>query len=244
MTEGVFWLLPIGGRSLPEEELYASCLGELETVEINAYQTSSDRRLASLSRAAARVAASAMVGGRVRPKEWAFSRTTAGGRLLRASSGPQVSIGIADNEHILAICADLTSCVGVDVESWQRPLGWRDTAERFFSRPERDLIQRLPDKEGSDVFTMLWTGKEALAKANGAQLVDFLDLSLIGPDLRCSQGLWREGVAHEKWRVRWFDLGIALVAICCEVGKPCRIPITVSCDWITGRLSRSTWHTR
>lgn len=243
MTEGVFWLLPIGVCSLPEE-LYASCLGELETAEINAYQTISDRRLARLSRAAGRVAASTMAGGTVLPKEWSFSRTTAGGRSLRAPGGPQVSIGIADNEHILAICANLTSCVGVDVESWHRPLGWRDTAERFFSRPERDLVERLPDKESSDLFTMLWTGKEALAKANGAQLVDFLDLPLIGPDLRCPQALWRQGAAHEKWRVRWFNVGITLVAICCDVGNPCRIPITVSCDWITGRLSRSTWHTR
>ncbi|PYE85132.1 4'-phosphopantetheinyl transferase family protein [Phyllobacterium leguminum] len=237
MIAGVFWLLPIGMHSLPEEGLYASCIGELEAAEINAYQRNSDRRLAGFSRIAARVAASTIVEDRVRPNEWAFSRTTAGARLLRAPSGLSVNIAIADNEHILVIYATLGHSVGVDVELWERPSGWRDIAERFFSKPERDLIQRFPDKKSSDIFTILWTGKEAIAKASGAQLVDYLDVSLIGPSVKCPYTLQRKGATYEKWKIQWLDIGSNLVASCCATGGSHRIPEIMSCDWIIDQLS-------
>jgi phosphopantetheinyl transferase len=233
VTIGTAWLLPIGTDQLPRMEICDSVLGVLEQAEVAAYQTNHDRQLASLSRAAARIAASTIVEKAVLPHEWSFSRAPGGGRFLRALDGLLMNVSIADNENFLAICMNnMMHGIGVDVESWQRPVGWRDTASRFFSAQEQSLLGHLSDEEGSDVFTMLWTGKEALAKASGKQLADLLALPLVESNQTNQQTLLLEGLIRDQWNIRWFDFGVDLVAICCDTTMSCALPTIVPIDCV------------
>jgi len=215
VSPGVFWLLPIESGRLPPVESWYSLLGLWEQKEIAAFQMVRDRQIASLSRGAARFAASAAVNGTVHPKAWSFARAPTGRRILCAPDGQEMNICIADNESLLVIGAGLSTRIGVDVESRQCRFEWRNIAARFFSLAEQRLLDRLSDEKGCNMFLLLWTGKEALAKARNTDLAELLCYPLVVLDQDLTQ-LWSEGLLRDGWKFRWRNVGDDVVATCCD----------------------------
>ena len=213
MSPGVLWLLLLESGQLPPVEYWYSVLGLWEQKEIAAFQMVRDRQVASLSRGSARFAASAAVNGTVHPKAWSFARAPTGRRILCAPDGQEMNICVADNESLLVIGAGLSTRIGVDVESRQYRFEWRNIAARFFSLDEQRLLDRLSDEKGSNMFLLLWTGKEAFAKALNTDLVELLCFPLVDPDQDLAQ-LWCEGLSRDGWKFQWANVGDDVVAIC------------------------------
>lgn len=93
--------------------------------------------------------------------------------------------------------------VGVDVE-WFRPgLDWRGLADRFFAPDEARRLRRAAPSRGRASFYRLWTQKEAIAKADGANLLHWL-----GADLS-------ERITPE-WRVWSWRLPAGVASVACR----------------------------
>jgi 4'-phosphopantetheinyl transferase len=60
--------------------------------------------------------------------------------------------------------------IGVDVERWDRALDHLNLANSVFARPEIQRLRRTAGDVRAQVFTTLWTLKEAYAKALGLGL--------------------------------------------------------------------------
>jgi 4'-phosphopantetheinyl transferase len=65
--------------------------------------------------------------------------------------------------------------VGIDVEQVRDLPNSADIADRMFTRAEGALIGRLAGAARRDAFFALWTAKEAVVKALGRSLADYLD---------------------------------------------------------------------
>lgn len=233
------WLIPFG-QGLSEAPAWAaSLLGTLELAEVEHYSTDVDRRQAQISRAAGRLAATRLVRGKVAPELWAFDRVAHGGRRLRAPDGRLVHIGVADNESMLVICADATAVPGVDIESWLPRNPWIALAERFFARQENAALRALPSTEAANAFTLLWTAKEALAKALQMPMADMLGMALLGSEPINVQRWLANGIACCSHEVQWFDLGSDVLAVCgtsrSHFVEPCTMLLAdlevLSCAW-------------
>jgi phosphopantetheinyl transferase len=208
------WLIPVG-QGLSEAPAWTEAsLGTLELAEIERYSTEVDRQLARVSRAVGRLAATRLIRGEVTPGSWVFERTAHGGRRLRAPNGHLVHIGVADNDSMLVICADASAVPGVDIESWSPPAHWNEIAERFFARQENAALRALPLTEAATAFTLLWTAKEALAKALETPLADMLDTAVIGSEQLEVRRWLADGIACYSHEVHWFDLGTDVLATC------------------------------
>jgi 4'-phosphopantetheinyl transferase len=65
--------------------------------------------------------------------------------------------------------------IGIDVEQLRDLPDVLDVARRQFTRSESQLLSRLPAAARRDAFFALWTQKEAIVKALGGSLADYLD---------------------------------------------------------------------
>ena len=65
--------------------------------------------------------------------------------------------------------------MGIDVEQVRDLPNSADIADRMFTRAEGALIGRLAGAARRDAFFALWTAKEAVVKALGRSLADYLD---------------------------------------------------------------------
>lgn len=100
--------------------------------------------------------------------------------------------------------------VGVDVERVEQRRADMAVAERFFSRREVKVLQRLPESVRATGFFSCWTRKEAYIKARGDGLFiplrDF-DVS-VGPDCKAALiGSRIEGDDVNRWRLRDLPVG-------------------------------------
>jgi 4'-phosphopantetheinyl transferase len=95
--------------------------------------------------------------------------------LARASDAAPLHFNLAHSDELALLAFARSGSVGVDVERI-RPL--RDAAqlvERFFSRRESELFQKLPDDQKPAAFFNLWTRKEALLKGTGEGIAHSLN---------------------------------------------------------------------
>jgi len=107
------------------------------------------------------------------------------------------NISHSENYILIAIA---NSEVGIDVEKVDPHFDWKDILQSSFSKDEIFGIQK--SKSPNDAFYLLWTRKEALAKATGKGLQDNL---LIFPSL--------DGIHHlnqfefsNSWEIRSFKI--------------------------------------
>lgn len=245
---GLLWQVSLGAGALLLDRALTRLLGPFERTEVRAFAGERDRALARLSRAVSRLQASALVGGAVAPRAWRFRRLRSGARQLvapagrhsGAKAGLRVNLAIADNENLLLAAAWIapssvpgagaSRAWGVDVEAWRCEVDAPGIAARFFSAGEVALLAREPHTD-TRLFTLLWTAKEALAKAKGLPLPAVLGMPLLGEHAgagaeaedgvgtlgregRLCERLLREGLAYGRWVIRWTDLGADVAAVC------------------------------
>lgn len=121
-------------------------------------------------------------------------------------SGDRALVGLADRD------------LGVDLEEVRPNVEFRRLAVRFFSAPEREALEAVPDAELPRAFFRLWTRKEAYLKACGKGLALPLASFAVpmGPLPSLTPMLWAEDPAEvDRWLVRDVDVGEGYVGALC-----------------------------
>ncbi len=65
------------------------------------------------------------------------------------------------------VAFSLCGPVGVDLEPADRPVNWRELADRFLLPGDREIIEKAPEDDRPGEFIRLWTRTEALLKWQG-----------------------------------------------------------------------------
>ncbi len=215
LDSGCVWLIPAHLTQVLAQGRAAGLLGAQERQEVRQFQTAADRQHARLSRIAARLMASAAVGNAVAAKAWLFERRPDGGRTLTAPGGHSFQIGIADTDCTIGISLGRKRAPGLDIESRVPPVLWPRLATRFFAPQEATALGQMQQSEACWLYCLLWTAKEALAKAMRAPVGEVLARSnLTGQQAQCPRALQHAGLRHGAWSICWHEYADELVALC------------------------------
>ena len=75
------------------------------------------------------------------------------------------------------VCAFSDYEVGIDIQIHKK---WKvELDQRFFSVEDRELMERMPERDAADVFFHMWTVKEAYMKLTGEGMRQGLDATVI-----------------------------------------------------------------
>ncbi|WP_394829066.1 4'-phosphopantetheinyl transferase family protein [Pendulispora albinea] len=229
MTTEALWLISMDGLGAWGREGARGVIGPREKAEVEAFVRPEDRRLAHATRVAARCVASAFVEGRVSPREWVFDRCAEGRPSLRHRRVTGLELSLSHTDTLLAVGVHIDrrrrSRIGVDAECVDQDGPWLATVRRFLPDREREFILAMPKGSALHHFQLLWTAKEALAKASGKAFVEVLgaELFAIGLDGYRSRSMpTSRGFDVQNWTVRWLSHGDHVVAVCGPRG--CRPP--------------------
>jgi 4'-phosphopantetheinyl transferase len=113
--------------------------------------------------------------------------------------------------------------VGVDLEAVRASFEWMTIAGRFFSARECECISSLPASDQADVFSALWTRKEACLKAAGLGLAGGLEQVEVATDPQESPKLLRapiEMLPLSRWELIDLEPGEGFRG-CLVVEGPC-----------------------
>ena len=152
----------------------AAVLSQSERDAVARFRHRGRREQALVARALVRQALSRRLGGP--PKSWEFQREPSGRPRIAGGHGLDFNIAHCDGCVVLAI-AD-AGRVGVDVEPFARAPAIRDVAARILAPKELADLSGLDPEAQDRRLVMLWTLKEAWAKAKGDGLgMDFRTLA-------------------------------------------------------------------
>ncbi|MFO0773868.1 MAG: 4'-phosphopantetheinyl transferase superfamily protein [Nitrospiraceae bacterium] len=97
--------------------------------------------------------------------------------------------------------------VGIDLESFSRPIEVENLAKRYFTEIEYSDVYRAQAHLKHEVFLKIWTAKEAVSKATGRGLSG----SLSTCEVRCQPGETRALVLdrgedpHREWSIAYCE---------------------------------------
>jgi 4'-phosphopantetheinyl transferase len=128
------------------------------------------------------------------------------GRPLIDGPIDSMHVSITHTPGLVACLVCAGRNVGIDAEQVSPRVPYMRIAEQVFSSAEIQHLRSLDEKARIDRFFLLWSVKEAFAKAHGEGLaapLDKVDMAIeAGGDVRMSvpSGLGADG---EVWNVRW-----------------------------------------
>ena len=141
---------------------------------------------------------------RVPPRRIRLGREPSGKPILLSPAGvPPLRFSVSHSTDRVLYALTRGGEVGVDVEQFRPGLDWRGLAERFFAPAEARKLRRAGPAAGRASFYRLWTQKEAMAKADGGNLLHWL-----GADVS-------ERTAPE-WRVWSWPMPAGAAAVACR----------------------------
>jgi len=142
---------------------------------------------------------------------WRIART-ASGQLRPALNGCEASLSVSHSGN-LALCGVAgAGLLGVDVERClPRRCGWPALADAVLHPLERERLAALPEPERWRGFYVVWTLKEALAKALGLGLALAFDGIAFAADGRMIVAPEPARPVRTGWRFATLDLGIHAV---------------------------------
>jgi 4'-phosphopantetheinyl transferase len=126
-------------------------------------------------------------------------------RLAPKSGDPDLHFSLSHSNRCCLIAVRVASPVGVDVEQLRDVPDAASIARRWFSRAESDTLAPLSGAALQRAFFALWTHREAIIKALGANLeIGSRQLECaLDPDGRVRVVSWRNDQAITRhWRVR------------------------------------------
>jgi 4'-phosphopantetheinyl transferase len=142
-----------------------SLLRELDSGERErsaAFHREADRARFAVAHAALRQILAEYV--RSQPSHLRFARGSRGKPSLDRT-GPHFSFSRSEAIALVAVASDRP--VGVDIERVRFDCDTQALAERFFSRPEAELLERASPEHRLVQFFRLWTCKESCVKESG-----------------------------------------------------------------------------
>ena len=123
--------------------------------------------------------------------------------LITPAREPPLRFSVSHSKDRVLYALTRGGEVGVDVERFRPGLDWSGLADRFFAPEEARRLRRAGRWAGRAGFYRLWTQKEAMAKADGANLLYWL-----GADLS-------ERTTPE-WRVWSWRLPAGVASVACR----------------------------
>ena len=82
-----------------------------------------------------------------------------------------LDFNVAHSQRMVLIALSRAGAVGIDIEDAARPVEALDVAQTAFHPDEICLLRNTPEEQRAAVFYDFWTGKEAIAKADGRGLM-------------------------------------------------------------------------
>jgi len=141
----------------------------------------------------------------VRTAEWAFERNAHGKPSLR-SHLPNLHFSCSHTHSASVIAVSRQHPVGIDIESSFLTFEDPSLIEEYFTKEERQAIQRLPEHKRAKARVRLWALKEAVVKMLGTGLA--LDISKLEFDVEedclksnCEPGIGISGMRLATWSV-------------------------------------------
>ena len=97
------------------------------------------------------------------------------GKPSLAPAGHDLHFSLSHSADCCMLAIRRGDPIGIDVEHLRDLPDALDVARRQFTRSESQLLSRLDAAARRDAFFALWTQKEAIVKALGGSLADYLD---------------------------------------------------------------------
>jgi 4'-phosphopantetheinyl transferase len=126
-------------------------------------------------------------------------------RLARKQNDPDLHFSLSHSDRCCLVAVRVGSPVGVDVERLRALPEAARLARRWLTRGENDVLTRLQGAALQTAFFTLWTHREAVIKALGANLeIGFRGLACaLDPDGSVRLVSWQGNEAiTRQWRVR------------------------------------------
>ncbi len=164
------WYVPHGPRN--GRAAHHAALTEEDIKEFSTTRAAAKRDRSLTTRAALRMALSAIVDGRIAPREWRFGRTEMDKPVIK--NGPKnLSFSCSHTESASIIAVSASCDVGIDIEASALPSTEQWLADTF-TISERRAVNALPARERNAAISRLWTLKEAYLKMLGTGIADAL----------------------------------------------------------------------
>jgi 4'-phosphopantetheinyl transferase len=207
--------LPAAAQRRCEDILSA---GEKE--QCRRYVRSTDRARCAAARGSLRIVLANYLHGDPRFLSLA---TGANGKPFLDSSmdaGIQFNVSHADDRALISVTRGIR--VGIDIERIRKVRDMDSILDSFFSEQEQGYLRSRKSEERTRAFFVLWTRREAAAKAMGLDLFDFFARFALPPSDRDESGI-RVALAQDApdgtadWWIRDLSLSRGYAgALCVE----------------------------
>jgi 4'-phosphopantetheinyl transferase len=150
-----------------------------------------------------------------------------------AESGIRFNVSNAEDGLLVALAAGRE--LGVDLEPLHRAVDRDAVARRFFSAPENEVYDTIPEDERDAAFFTCWTRKEAYIKAVGDGLtmpLDCFDVTLRPGEPARLLATRGDPSQAARWTMRELDAGPGWLAALVVEGAGCDLRLF---DWDPAR---------
>jgi 4'-phosphopantetheinyl transferase len=164
------WFLE-GPAPSPTPESWVQALDPAERMRGNSFRTPELRARYAAAHALVRTALSSYAP--LAPEEW---RITHGpeGRPCLVDPPIDLRFSLSHSEAHVAVAVAVGRSIGIDLEEIDATVDVLGIAGRYFTRSEQAMLRACSGMERPERFTTLWTIKEAVLKARGADLASGL----------------------------------------------------------------------
>jgi 4'-phosphopantetheinyl transferase len=231
------WLAALDQVTSAELERYNSWFTDAERSQYSNFLSERRCREFSIGRGLARRALSSLCGAR--PESFEFE-ADANGKL--APRYPREAVGLhfsISHTHDVVVCATCgRNPVGVDIERIVARAEPMALAARFFSSSEHTVLSALNESERLERFFLMWTSKEALAKAHGLGVLTGTDTTHFDSPI---QGPLEAYCWGPQFQAAWLASAAAggqhRLALCLLCEDSTSVHVQVECDqtgWVSG----------
>lgn len=150
-----------------------------------------------------------------------------------AESGIRFNVSNSDDGLLIALVRDRE--VGIDLEPVHRVVDRDAVARRFFSVPENQVYDTIPEEQRDAAFFTCWTRKEAYIKAVGEGLsmpLDCFDVTLRPGEPARLLATRGDPAQAERWTIRELDPGPGWLGAIVVEGPPFELRLF---DWDPAR---------
>ncbi|MEM1081980.1 MAG: 4'-phosphopantetheinyl transferase superfamily protein [Pseudomonadota bacterium] len=136
-----------------------------------------------------------------------------------AQHNTDLAFNLSHADDWLCIAVTSGAAIGIDIESRNRDLRWRQLAARYFSPEEADWLNAMSPTAGAVQFLRHWTAREAMIKAMGHTIAGSIGRVVLStetaPSIVSMPQAWGETT---RWSLQAVAIHPELV---CHLASPC-----------------------